>query len=213
MPGGKLIMVETTRDIPDVQLIFGTLPGWWLSEEPERKYSPNMSKETWQDILLDTGFSGLEVEAADCSDVDHYSFSVIISTANEPKEYRPSTKIVYADQEPPESWVSAVKSSLAGLTGAEPAIQKLDNFEADGSVCIFVGEVERPLLYDLCAEEFTCVQKMLLGSAAILWVTAAGVICGTRPEYSLHTGLLRTLRAEDTSKRVVALDLGISDQV
>lgn len=31
-PGGKLIMMETTQDSLDVQLIFGTLPGWWLSE-------------------------------------------------------------------------------------------------------------------------------------------------------------------------------------
>jgi hypothetical protein len=31
-PGGKLIMMETTQDSFDAQLIFGTLPGWWLSE-------------------------------------------------------------------------------------------------------------------------------------------------------------------------------------
>jgi acyl transferase domain-containing protein/predicted O-methyltransferase YrrM len=30
-PGGTLLMVETTQDIIDVQLVFGTLPGWWLS--------------------------------------------------------------------------------------------------------------------------------------------------------------------------------------
>lgn len=30
-PGGKLVMVEMTHDVLDVQLIFGVLPGWWLS--------------------------------------------------------------------------------------------------------------------------------------------------------------------------------------
>ena len=29
--GGKLILVETTNDALDIQLIFGTLPGWWMS--------------------------------------------------------------------------------------------------------------------------------------------------------------------------------------
>ena len=29
---GKLVLVETTQDALDVQLIFGTLPGWWLSK-------------------------------------------------------------------------------------------------------------------------------------------------------------------------------------
>ncbi len=30
-PGGKLMMIETTNDAIDIQIIFGTLPGWWLS--------------------------------------------------------------------------------------------------------------------------------------------------------------------------------------
>ena len=31
-PGGKLILVETTHDSHEIQLIFGVLPGWWLSK-------------------------------------------------------------------------------------------------------------------------------------------------------------------------------------
>lgn len=31
-PGGKLIIVESTNVALDVQIVFGTLPGWWLSE-------------------------------------------------------------------------------------------------------------------------------------------------------------------------------------
>lgn len=33
-PGGKLVMVETTRDELDVFFTFGLLPGWWLSTQP-----------------------------------------------------------------------------------------------------------------------------------------------------------------------------------
>lgn len=33
-PGGKLFMIETTRDQVDVQLAFGLLPGWWLCKIP-----------------------------------------------------------------------------------------------------------------------------------------------------------------------------------
>ena len=32
-PGGKLLIVEDTRDALDTQLIFGVLPGWWLSTQ------------------------------------------------------------------------------------------------------------------------------------------------------------------------------------
>lgn len=30
-PGGTLLMVETTHDVIDIQIVFGVLPGWWLS--------------------------------------------------------------------------------------------------------------------------------------------------------------------------------------
>jgi len=31
-PGGKLLMVEGTREAPDISFIFGTLPGWWFGK-------------------------------------------------------------------------------------------------------------------------------------------------------------------------------------
>lgn len=34
-PGGKLLLVEITRDEIDLQLIFGTLPGWWLGRHDQ----------------------------------------------------------------------------------------------------------------------------------------------------------------------------------
>ena len=33
-PGGKLLLMETTRDALDIQFAFGLLPGWWLSMIP-----------------------------------------------------------------------------------------------------------------------------------------------------------------------------------
>lgn len=33
-PGGKLVIMETTKDQEDMQLVFGLLPGWWLSKLP-----------------------------------------------------------------------------------------------------------------------------------------------------------------------------------
>ncbi|KAI0200245.1 S-adenosyl-L-methionine-dependent methyltransferase [Astrocystis sublimbata] len=75
-PGGRLLMVETTKDWSAQHLIFGTLPGWWLSEEPERAMSPNMPLDMWQRILKTTGFSGLDINVWDCQDQDHQTSSV-----------------------------------------------------------------------------------------------------------------------------------------
>ena len=47
-PGGQLVLMENTRDRLDMQVIFGTLPDWWGSEEPDRKMSPNASLDVGQ---------------------------------------------------------------------------------------------------------------------------------------------------------------------
>ncbi|KAK3361248.1 hypothetical protein B0T24DRAFT_725001 [Lasiosphaeria ovina] len=57
-PGGKLFLVETTRDQLDVQFIFGFLPGWWLSDEEERKFSPSLTVPMWDRVLHKSGFRG-----------------------------------------------------------------------------------------------------------------------------------------------------------
>lgn len=36
-PGGKLLLLESTKDRLDTQVTFGALPGWWLGEEADRK--------------------------------------------------------------------------------------------------------------------------------------------------------------------------------
>jgi hypothetical protein len=40
-PGGMLLLIKATADRLEGQLIFRTLLGWWLREEPERQKSPN----------------------------------------------------------------------------------------------------------------------------------------------------------------------------
>jgi hypothetical protein len=36
-------------------------PGWWLSEEPDRKMSPNVPLETWDSVFRATGFPGCQL--------------------------------------------------------------------------------------------------------------------------------------------------------
>ena len=68
-PGGKLILFEPCAPrTARVSFIFGLLPGWWLSQEKEREWSPLLHGADWHNILLETGFSGVEVEFPDQPD-------------------------------------------------------------------------------------------------------------------------------------------------
>lgn len=71
-------------------------------------------------------------------------------------------------------------------------------------------EVGKPRLAVLSEVEFAAVKHLIKESQRILWVTAAlpedGIL--ERALYAPATGLLRTIRSEDTSKHIVSLALG-----
>lgn len=69
-PGSKILLIGATADRLERQLIFGTLPGWWLREEPERQTSPNAPLEMWDRVLRETDFTGVEFNIADYEETD-----------------------------------------------------------------------------------------------------------------------------------------------
>ncbi|KAI1341306.1 hypothetical protein F5Y15DRAFT_377652 [Xylariaceae sp. FL0016] len=62
-------------------LAFGLLPGWWLSDEPEREWSPSLTVSMWDRVLQETNFTGIDAHVRDCEDDEFYNFSVMTSTA------------------------------------------------------------------------------------------------------------------------------------
>ncbi|MCJ1227644.1 hypothetical protein MMC12_004300 [Toensbergia leucococca] len=50
--GGKVLFIEITNLLPTSTALFGTLPGWWVSDGPEREDSPTLSEQQWNDVLL-----------------------------------------------------------------------------------------------------------------------------------------------------------------
>jgi acyl transferase domain-containing protein/NADPH:quinone reductase-like Zn-dependent oxidoreductase/ubiquinone/menaquinone biosynthesis C-methylase UbiE len=212
-PGGKLVMVETTQDAMDVQLVFGTLPGWWLSKEPERKYSPNMPLDLWTGILNRTGFSGVNIAIRDCEDDRNYAMSVIMSTAmpTTPADYPKHVALTYAGAPPPREWLSNLQTAIKEKTSINPTIESLDKLDPAGKVAVFVSEVETPFLDGIDSTSFKHVKTLLSESKGVLWLTRGATIDCPRPDLALHTGLLRTRRLEDNSKRYIALDLDPKD--
>ena len=56
-PGGLLVLLEGTRAIPWVDLVFGLTEGWWkFADEDLRPSYPLLSSSAWSDLLLKSGF-------------------------------------------------------------------------------------------------------------------------------------------------------------
>lgn len=207
-PGGRLVLIETTQDRLDMQLIFGTFSGWWLSEEPFRKHSPNVSLQVWDDVLKETGFSGVDFDTGDYEESEFQGLSVILTTASTPSASYPSrVSIVYTSNPPPTAWMEQLSHILKNTLAIVPTLEKLEQHTpGPDKVCIFTAEMIGPLLKDIENATFMQLKNLLVHNQGVLWLSCGAIIDSKIPAFGQTQGLLRTLRQEHASNRYVQLD-------
>ncbi|KAL5042782.1 hypothetical protein BDW71DRAFT_210911 [Aspergillus fruticulosus] len=218
-PGGTLLLVETTQDQVDSQFVFGLLPGWWLSEEPQRALSPSLSSSSWDKSLRASGFSGVDFEVRDCESDEWCMMSVITSTAGpDPRlSIRLSDPVVIVQRKDApcdQPWMEALRAALA-VAGQMPELADLETATAgsyQGKWVVFLAEVDKPLLHSLDPDTLPYIQSMFTHCRGVLWVTRGGAVNCERPELSLAAGFLRSIRHEYVGRKYVNLDLDPNDK-
>jgi acyl transferase domain-containing protein/NADPH:quinone reductase-like Zn-dependent oxidoreductase/NAD(P)-dependent dehydrogenase (short-subunit alcohol dehydrogenase family)/2-polyprenyl-3-methyl-5-hydroxy-6-metoxy-1,4-benzoquinol methylase len=221
-PNGTLLLMETTQDQADLQFIFGLLPGWWLSEEPERQSSPSLTLPFWDRVLKDTGFSGIELDVPDSSNEDLYSISVIMSRVSSYKDspeqlhrHLPDDIVlVISNKETlPSDVIDSLKTGIKQLTDGttDPRVLALedatDSCVYSGKICVFLGEAMQPILHNIDQADFEAIKAMTTSCKGLIWITVGGSMESTNPNSSLSHGILRTLRSEYMGRRYYSLDL------
>lgn len=101
---------------------------------------------------------------------------------------------------------------LEVTTGKRPSVGTLHDVSVSGLPCICLAEVAVSVLQTMDKELFEVVQKILLDSSSILWVTSGAYRFADRPETNIAHGLLRTVRSE-TGKLATSLDLNPDSQL
>lgn len=115
---------------------------------------------------------------------------------------------MYAGRPPPAAWTDGLTADIEHVTGSRPAVECLDGaFDATDKVCIFVGEMEQPVLSRMDGAAFAAVQSFVCRARGLLWVTRGGAMKCEHPELAMHSGLLRTRRQEDAGGRYITLDV------
>jgi acyl transferase domain-containing protein/NADPH:quinone reductase-like Zn-dependent oxidoreductase/SAM-dependent methyltransferase len=221
-PSATLLLMETTQGTVDKEFTFGLLPGWWLSEEPERQTSPSLTLPFLDRVLKGTGFSGIELDIPDCNRHDLYTISVIMSRASieqhDPKHdfshLSDDILLVVSTKEPlPGTVLDCLKATLQELTGSSTALSVkaiedvTDSSAYSGKVCVFLGEMMQPILHNIDRACFEGIKAMATSCKGLLWVTVGGAVESRDPNSSLSHGLLRTLRNEYLGRRYYSLDL------
>lgn len=114
--------------------------------------------------------------------------------------------IVHGDSDEQRLMSSKLVDTLTREAGMEIETGTLSDVKIDGKLCLFLAEINEPLLSTLTPEQFTKLQQVLTKVQGILWVVRGAYFGSTNPNANMVTGLSRSIRSE-TLLKFATLDL------
>ncbi|KAI1296127.1 hypothetical protein F5Y03DRAFT_398957 [Xylaria venustula] len=216
-PGGYLVLLEITTNHLPIQLIMGTLPGWFLGVDEGRVWVPTLSLDEWDKSLKETGFSGVDTSSTP-------SFcSVILSQATN-DSFQALREPLYVASHPtgqPLSNVLVVSDAASELAMKSQALlashesvlqcdlEGLEDMDLKcpiGAVVLSLCDLDSPVFGEMTEARFRAMQTVFRNASAVLWVTS-GAASGKSPLANVTVGLGRTLPAEHSDLRLQFLDV------
>ncbi|KAF7155819.1 hypothetical protein CNMCM5623_008699 [Aspergillus felis] len=221
-PNGTLLLMEDVQCQIDTQFVNGLLPNRWLSEEPEREANPLLSAPMWDRHLRAAGFA-VDLKLPDGESTESQTAITFMATVPMPLPLKlsvgPEKLAIVTSRRagsPPSGWLQSLQDSIAACTEGEqrklPIVHELESASATSTwfadkICIFIGEVDEPILYDLDSASLEGIRTMSTSCKGLVWVTRGGAVDCERPKLSLAAGFVRSLRSEYVGRKLLTLDL------
>ncbi|KAI0000734.1 hypothetical protein F4779DRAFT_635566 [Xylariaceae sp. FL0662B] len=192
-PGGYVVMAEITDNSSfRTPFIFGTLPGWWKGVDEGRVLSPCVSLESWDSILIDTGFGGIDSITGDGFKAVH-PFSVIVAQAIDDQVTFLRAPLrapapVLASRKPLEHLALISGEGLRVMRLQREICSILSPFtrhmtvfktmrDVDHSVItpdttvLSLVDLQKPVFKDIAEPDFSSLKLLFGGKKTIVWVT------------------------------------------
>ncbi|RAL02560.1 type I polyketide synthase [Aspergillus ibericus CBS 121593] len=211
-PNGRILFLEGVRqDTLYSNISFSALPGWWLGKEAFRQWCPYVSTDKWQELLCESGFSGLDVNIRSSEYPEFNKISIMLSTAVQASSGGTGRKVVIIS---PDSHTTTVDKMLLDVL-MTMGIRKcaivhpsdLEESDLGDAICICLLELHTPILDSLDEVAFFQVKHMLTTCNRMLWVTGSN-----DPRYQMATGLIRTIRWERDSDDLNLITLAVDTE-
>jgi NADPH:quinone reductase-like Zn-dependent oxidoreductase/SAM-dependent methyltransferase len=219
-PGGKLVLYEIVQNSRWIQFAFGLLPGWWQSTDDYRIEGPCVGVEKWDQLLKATGFTGVDVDIPDFEDPACHQFSIMLSTAVEPKPGTDSKitrniVIVLAQDSPSQCQLAhSIYKEVKALGQPDCEILKLQqavSYESSSKpLFLLLSDFGEPFLADIDATSFNQLQQFIARAHQILWVYP-DLTNTSNPQSSMIEGFSRVLRSEFETLDLTLLALASYD--
>ncbi|KAL9617355.1 MAG: hypothetical protein Q9160_007843 [Pyrenula sp. 1 TL-2023] len=204
-PRGKLFLLEANRHPPSV-LPFSLLPGWWYAEDEyrDREEGPMLSVATWNRLLLDTGFSGVDVSIPDYPGSTEQTTGVICSSRIGKQEGSRSITVCGLFMDDDEvKFAQTVAGSVSDHLGCSTETKPFAEIDpAEEPYYVFIDSPRNSLMQIISPDTFEGLKNLLLHNTGLLWVIPEGA----SPEAKFVKGLVRTLRIENGPKNLLLFD-------
>lgn len=216
-PGGKLIIFEIVK--PNAFALnfgFGVLPGWWVSSEEWRANAQGVDEAQWNSLLQDNGFSGNDLVLRDWEADACHDFSVIMTTAVPGAQQFAAIQsvviVIDGASATQRQFAENVETYLEETLGPiRVEIMPWTNFDyttVDAkNIFISLVEFDNPTLSKLTEEDFEKLKEFMATVKQLLWVTASSLGDTCYPYIGLTHGFFRTLRSENSTKRIITLSM------
>jgi acyl transferase domain-containing protein/NAD(P)-dependent dehydrogenase (short-subunit alcohol dehydrogenase family)/phospholipid N-methyltransferase len=215
-PGGRLVLLEITRDFLPTQLVMSTLPGWFLGVEDGRVWAPTVSVERWDKLLKANGFSGVDISSTPsfCSVIVAQAVDETVQLLRNPLDIAPAALPRLGDILIVGGGASSKLASHAQaiLQAAAPSktVNVLPGLEGiqvpKGAAVLCLSDLDSPVFRDMNQKRFRGLQDVMETAEVVLWVTS-GAKSGKDPDANITLGLSSTLRAERMDLRLQLLDV------
>lgn len=231
-PGGYLVMMEFVDDsVMRLGVIIGGLPGWWVGRDSGRRWSPNISLGEWNDLLLRSGFSGVDTSTP-VLDPIVMPAAIILSQAVD-KDMRmlrsPSPVAVTVEHQSKSSELvliggkhsttrvlaDHVSKSLQQRFRIVTHVESWETLVVDKSATDYffvnLGDLDEPFWTDITDDRFGKLKDILMASSTVMWVTW-GANCDNL-DGAQTLGFFRSLRYELPTTQLQFVDFEAADKV
>lgn len=176
---------------------------------------PCLDERQWDELLLQTGFSGLDLLLPELDGTISHGFGLIVSTAaEEPPAAHPvpEIEIVYdvaesGQQELAQFLVKYCQSNKLAPVHSSSVQEAMEYKSENPLLRIFLLELHVPILSEIQPELFQQLQSLLSSTSQVLWINQGGGIISSQPQFRLVDGLFRVLMTEDSKRKLHLLSL------
>ena len=165
-------------------------------------------------VLIDVGFSGIDVESQIYLNGTENASTVVISTAlSLPEQSHPAVHVIYdqssATQESLSRELKDTLSSDYDIESMAVSWEAVKERELQGTTCVFLASLNTPILENIQDEHLQILKGLITATRTLIWVSPNTHDIHRSPTESLVPGLVRTLATEAEENQLVSLSLDV----